>query len=179
MRIVDVNFYNKYIVRYLFLWKCIQLLINNWSIPKLNCLHLIFTILHALHPDEIYTSNYFYLLKYFFWCEASICNFYTQYHLGTWYYSYQIKAHLQTFKCYFVLYFFFNDLLPKLGKDYEVQFLKNQFIFLIKDLNTFLDWNSSVGLFNLQHDLELKFTFGGGNKYDCNQLLKFFKWNCI
>ncbi len=181
MRIVDLAFYDKYLARNLYLLKFDKLNFDkkNYFIPSFNCLNLIFFIQNITNFEALCTSNYFYLINYFFGCNGSVYHYQTQFHLGLWYYSFQIKATLKKNNRYFILYFLINDICPQIGKDYYISYNKNQLSFTMYDLNMFVDWNSSVGLFNLEHNLDFNFIFNGGNFYNGLQLLSIFKFNKI
>jgi hypothetical protein len=47
------------------------------------------------------------------------------------------------------------------------------------DLNIFLDWNNSIGLFYLDHNLNFIFVFHGGYFYTSSQLLSMFKLDLL
>jgi hypothetical protein len=181
MRRVDLSFFNKNLVSNLYLIKCVNLnlVYKSYCIPSLTSLHLVFFINNLTDFDHLCSSNYIYLFKYFFRSKASVCQYTSKFHLGVWYYSFQIRAYLLNFKIFFTLYFLLNDIMPKIGKDFSVKIWKNRYMLTIFDLNIFLDWNTSIGLFYLDHNLNFIFVFNGGYFYSSAQLLSMFKIDLI
>ena len=112
---------------------------KSYCLPILKCLHLIFDITDITDIDYLGSSNYFYLLRYFFRTNGSICQYVSKFNLGIWYYSFKIRACLRTFQMFFALNFLVNDIIPKIGKEYLVKNSRNMYIFTILDLNIFLD----------------------------------------
>jgi hypothetical protein len=83
-RNVDLTFFNKNIVRNLYLFKLanLNLIQKSYCIPALSSLHLVFFLNNLTDFDDLSSSNYMYLLKYFFRSKASICQYTSQFHLG-------------------------------------------------------------------------------------------------
>ena len=140
-RTVDLYFFNQNVVRNLYFFKLIHLNLmdKSYCLPILKCLHLIFDITDITDIDYLGSSNYFYLLRYFFRTNGSICQYVSKFNLGIWYYSFKIRACLRTFQMFFALNFLVNDIIPKIGKEYLVKNSRNMYIFTILDLNIFLD----------------------------------------
>ncbi len=84
MRRVDLTFFNKNLVRTLYLFKCAHLNLSqkSYCIPSLTSLHLVFFINNLTDFDHLCSSNYIYLLKYFFRSKASVCQYISKFHLG-------------------------------------------------------------------------------------------------
>jgi hypothetical protein len=180
MRFVDAYFFEKNTIRYFFLLKYNYLNFSHYNLglPFLKKLYLNFNIIDAQDVDSLFSSNYAYLLRYFFGCKAFVLNYKSRYHLGVWYYSFQIRSLAPKNYYPFILYMISNDIIPKIGYDFEVKSYKNLCYLVLKDLNIFLDWNSSVGLFNLRHNLEFDFIFNLKN-YKCTNILNFYKIDII
>jgi hypothetical protein len=84
MKRVDLVFFNKNVVRNLYLGKLsnLPLIRKSYCIPSLASLHLVFFINNLTDFDHLCSSNYIYLFKYFFRSKASVCQYRSKFHLG-------------------------------------------------------------------------------------------------
>jgi len=79
-------------------------------------------------------------------------------HLNINYYSFFIQYNFYGKKIYYILYFFLNDVYSMLNKTYILlNFNENFFEFTVNDMNFFVEKRSSLGFFNLKHNINFKF----------------------
>ena len=170
----DFSFSYKHTLRFLLIHKC-GYFFNSFELPKLNYTYLFFTLNDIVDLDDVSSFNYFYLIKFFFGKKSYFTNTTSIFHLGVTYYYFKVFCFFFKNSKFYTLAFFSNDLLPLSSSFHVKQSIidlhKGLFIFKFFDLNLFLEKKTNVGLYNLNHNLNLKFKF---SCIDINSSIYFF-----
>lgn len=177
---VDYNFFYKNTVRYILFAK-LNFLNNTYSLPIVEKLLLFFPITKIEDVDHVQGYNYAYLFKFFFGRRAFFTRQRSFFNLGKWTYSFNVSIIFLGSSIYEHLFFFINDLLPRIDKPYLNYgiFSKDAKVFyiVIKDLNVFCEKKTNLGLFFLENALNLQLFCNGLDLYGTKLLLRNLKIN--
>jgi hypothetical protein len=154
----DLYFFYKYIGRYILYLKYSKFIYNFKNLSKLNNLIVYFNVNNITDINTNSLMNYFYFFKYYFSVVPYFSNYVHNFHLNINYYSFFIQYNFYGKKIYYILYFFLNDVYSMLNKTYILlNFNENFFEFTVNDMNFFVEKRSSLGFFNLKHNINFKF----------------------
>src|SRR5258708_25796126 len=115
---LDLYFFNKYIVRYILILKKSELKFHYTDIINFNKIVIYFNMNNIIDLNHFSILNYIYFFRYYF----SVIPYYTQYshrfHLNINYYSFFIQYEFFNKKLYYSLYFFINDIYYMINKTF-------------------------------------------------------------
>lgn len=174
----DLFFSYKHTLRFLLIHKC-GYFSNTFQLPNIKYLYLYFTLNDITDIDDVSSFNYFYLFKFFFGRKAFFSKVVSVFHLGITYFYFNVFCFFYKNICFYILSFFSNELLAHSSNFHIRKSIPNLanglFIFKFFDLNLFLEKKTNVGLYNLNHNLNLKFVFTCSDIYSCSFFFDFFK----
>lgn len=177
MKVFDYYFHYKYVLRFLLLEKIGKSYINTYKFPRIYKLNTFFVIKDLVDFENLKSSNYFFFFKYFFGKKAFFLNYSSVFSLNVLYHNFNVQLNFVKKDIYFYLNFLFNDILPFCNNRYLIinSENRNYVLYIINDMNFFLEKKTHVGFFNLNNSLNIKF-FCFGNRIDKTILLSLLKF---
>jgi hypothetical protein len=175
---LDLQFSYKNVFRFLSIHKC-NFFSNSLQLPHLDYIYIYFSIFNNVDLDDVSSFNYFYLFKFFFGRKSFFSKITSRFHLGVTYFYFSIFSFFFNGFSFFGLCFFINDLLGKSSSNFSshsiISLGLNFFVFRFFDMNLFLEKKTNMGLFNLNHGMNLKLAFSCNDFFSCFFFLDFFK----
>lgn len=174
---VDFFFNNKFSSRHYLIHKLHS--VHGALLPHIIDLVLLFSLRDLETLDDVRLYNYFFFFKFFLGVRPIFSGYKSKFHLGKT--TYSIKVQLMGFVYAFdILYFFSNDVFALLDKSYlsTMYYRKrksHQILYILKDMNLFIEKKTNIGLFNLKNSLNISFVFASNNKAGASLLLQTFK----
>lgn len=177
---VDNNFNYYSLFRFIILQKSCK--INNCMlIPKINKNIFYFCLNYIDDIDTVSIYNYFYLFRFFFGKKAFFTKEKVLFSLRKYYYTFKICILFEKKEVYFPISIYINEfqnlLLDEFVGSFSYSPLSSSFVIRIFDMTLFMEKKTNLGLFHLQHCLNLKFFLVGGSFNDKLNLLRCFKLN--
>jgi hypothetical protein len=172
----DFYFHYCNLVRFLDSLKCSNEIFTFMDIVKIKSLNVFFEMKEIKELNSFSVLNSIYFFKYYF----GVLPFFTKYNykfsLNVSYYSFVLKHDFYGKNLYFPLFFFVNDIFSCINKlSLESYKLKNSLIYMIKDMNFFLEKKSSLGFYNLKHLLGFEIISNNSNINNNKVLYSLFK----
>jgi hypothetical protein len=170
----DLNFYYKYMLRYMSYlkdYKNLKYYNNILKIEKLvlfvNCNKIM-----DINNNNILSSLFFF--KYYFGVMPYFSNYKSEFKLNVYYYNFLIEYVYKKKSLFFPLYYFINDIYYFINKiNLKILLCKDYWECYINDMNFFLEKKNSLGFFNLKYKLYLQLFFN--INYDLLNFLKIKK----
>jgi hypothetical protein len=163
---LDFFFYYKNITRFIIFLKKSKFKYSFFDITEINKSMVFFNIKNITDLNNLSVSNYFFFFKYFFGKIPFFLSYNYNFKLNISYYSFTILCNLKKKEIYYMLFFFFNDIYSVISKNGII--LKkelNCWIFVINDMNFFVEKKNSIGFFNLKDTVNFKFIFNKNNDW--------------
>ena len=164
----DLLFIYKNNLRYIYIYKCNDL-INTYDIPNLKKLIILIPIKNIENIDERQIYNYFYLFKFFLGRKTYITKNKKIYHLGKWYYSFNIQIIINNKDIYSLLYYLYNNIINEIDKSLIKSLFINKkienkyiiFSIINEDNSIYNEYKTNYGLFYLKSPIKLYFYMVG------------------
>jgi hypothetical protein len=178
MNNLDFYFHYKNVLRFLLIQKIGYK--NTHLVPELTKIKIYFSVKNLIDLDDLRGSNFFFFLKFFLGRRSFFTNYSTKFSLNVLYHNFNIQTIIKKREMYFVLNFFFYDLVPFSRKSYSIfnPRKSNSITYIFKDMNIFLEKKTHTGFLNLKNNLNIRF-FNSGYYYDKKWLFKLFKFRKI
>lgn len=178
---LDLFFTYKYSLRFLSINK-FGFFFNTYNIPFINRIFLCFFLKRLEDIDEVQIYNNFYLFKFFFGTKAFYSKTKKFFSLGVWYYNFNVQLILNNQKdIYFLLYFFFNNIIVNVEKNLCSFGLLNKklniFYFILRDINIYSELKTNMGLFNIKVPLNVNLYLSGCDYNSSKLFLNILKIN--
>ena len=161
----DLHYNYKYNLRYILINKLGNIK-NNIEVPFIKKLIFLINIKNIENIDERQIYNYFYLFKFFLGKKAYISKNKKVYHLGKWYYSFNIQIIINNKDMYCLLLYIYNNILFEIDKSLlKLEFIKNKniekiytiFYLINEDNSIYNEYKTNYGLFNLKSPIKIYF----------------------
>lgn len=141
---------------------------NSYQIPKLIKIIYTFRLYKIEDLDDVQIYNYLYYFKFFFGGIGYLTKYKSYFNLGVWTYILRVRMCInKSMWIYDNIYLLFDEYLINIDRNaitsgYQTK-LSKIYNIIIKDLNTFSDRKTNIGLFNLSTNLILTFYLNGLN----------------
>jgi len=161
----DLHFIYKYNIRYIIMNK-LGSIKNYIKIPYINKLIFLINIKNIENMDERQIYNYFYLFKFFLGRKSYIIKNKKIYHLGKWYYSFNVQIIINNKDLYYLLYYIYNNILYEIDKSLiklnftnrkKIKGVYNIFYLINEDNSIYNEYKTNYGLFNLKSPIKIYF----------------------
>lgn len=138
---------------------------NISEIAGLKKILLFFSITGVDALDNDFVYNYYYFFQFFFGYKAFFSDYSSKFSLGLTTFSFKIQLLLKKIDMFFFLNIFINDVVPVLDKGLLISFLFSTELkaygLVVKDMSIFNEKKTNIGLFNLEHNLNMRIFFTG------------------
>lgn len=161
----DLHFNYKYNLRHIFVNKLGNIK-NHIKIPFIKKLIFLINIKNIENIDERQIYNYFYLFKFFLGRKAYVNKNKKVYHLGKWYYSFNIQIIINNKDMYWLLYYIYNNILYEIDKSLlKLEFINKKkiekiytiFYLINEDNSIYNEYKTNYGLFYLKSPIKINF----------------------
>lgn len=164
----DLQFTYKYNIRHILINK-LGYIKNEMNIPFIKKLIFLINIRNIENVDERQIYNYFYLFKFFLGRKTYITKNKKIYHLGKWYYSFNIQIIINNKDIYSLLYYLYNNIINEIDKSLIKSLFINKkienkyivFSIINEDNSIYNEYKTNYGLFNLKSPIKLYFYMVG------------------
>jgi len=164
----DLQFTYKYNIRHILINKLGHIK-NEMNIPFIKKLIFLINIRNIENVDERQIYNYFYLFKFFLGRKTYITKNKKIYHLGKWYYSFNIQIIINNKDIYSLLYYLYNNIINEIDKSLIKSLFINKkienkyiiFSIINEDNSIYNEYKTNYGLFNLKSPIKLYFYMVG------------------
>jgi hypothetical protein len=161
MKKLDYYFHYKFVLRFLLIEKLNYTYINSYIIPDLKKIKIYFSIKNLIDFNDLRSSNFHFLFRFFFGKKAIFVRYSTIFSLNVLYYNFIIQSIFLKKDMFFPIYFFFNDIIPYCNNRYFLLKRDNLVMYTIFDMNIFLEKKTNLWFFNLKNDLNIQFLSSG------------------
>jgi hypothetical protein len=167
----DLQFTYKYNIRHVLINK-LGYIKNEINIPFIKKLIFLINIRNIENVDERQIYNYFYLFKFFLGRKTYITKNKKVYHLGKWYYSFNIQIIINNKDIYSLLYYLYNNIINEIDKSLIKYLIINKkienkyivFSLINEDNSIYNEYKTNYGLFNLKSPIKLYLYMVGLNE---------------
>jgi hypothetical protein len=175
MKKFDLYFHYRNVVRYVIFNKFSSKVFNSYEVLNFSKVFLYFSIKNLENFDDFCVSNYHFFFFFFFGGRSFFFDFKSIFTLGIVYYNFLVKCFFVKRYIFFVLNFMLNEILIRI-KGEKIHLIKQNLYwnYCIRDVSFFNEKWPVLGLFNLRHDLNIRFFFSCSWKND-NVLFSLFK----
>lgn len=136
---------------------------NSFEFLKLKELNVFFFLKSIEDMDHLCVSNYFYFFKFFFGRIGFFSNYSYIFSLNIEYHSFIVQLNCYKKYIYHPLLFLMNDINSKLkASTYTKTVLNNKLTYTVNDMNFFTDKKTTIGFFNLIHNVNFNVVCEGG-----------------
>ena len=164
----DLQFTYKYNIRHILINKLGHIK-NEMNIPFIKKLIFLINIRNIENVDERQIYNYFYLFKFFLGRKTYITKNKKIYHLGKWYYSFNIQIIINNKDIYSLLYYLYNNIINEIDKSLIKSLFINKkienkyiiFSIINEDNSIYNEYKTNYGLFYLKYPIKLYFYMVG------------------
>ena len=164
----DLQFTYKYNIRHILINKLGHIK-NEMNIPFIKKLIFLINIRNIENVDERQIYNYFYLFKFFLGRKTYITKNKKIYHLGKWYYSFNIQIIINNKDIYSLLYYLYNNIINEIDKSLIKSLFINKkienkyiiFSIINEDNSIYNEYKTNYGLFYLKSPIKLYFYMVG------------------
>lgn len=179
MRRVELFFNYKYTFRFL-ISNSILDVVNNFNLPSLQKIVCFFPLRELSDLNDVRIYNYCFFFKFFFGIKPFFTRCLDVSTFKKVEYSFSIQAILRKYDMYLALNFFFNDVLPFMGRrgfSIYVTYVNSicNVVYKVDKFNIFLSKKANLGLLNLVDPFSFKIYMKGLNFLLCRRLMYFFK----
>jgi len=153
----DYNSFYKYTIRNIIIHKYGQFT-NSYQIPSINKIIYTFRLYKLEDLDDIQIYNYLYYFKFFFGGQGYLTKYKSFFNLGIWTYTLRVCMYIvHPMIVYENTHLVFDEYLINIDRNAIVSgfYTKSAKIYyiILKDLNSFPERKTNIGLFNLSTNL--------------------------
>ena len=176
----DLHFNYKYNLRYILINK-LGNLDSSFKIPYIKKLIFLINIKNIENIDERQIYNYFYLFKFFLGRKSYISKNKKIYHLGKWYYSFNIQIIINNKDMFLLFYYIYNNILYEIDKSLiklefinkkKIENIYNIFYIVNEDNSIYNEYKTNFGLFYLKSPIKIYFYLMGVDEISKNVFIE-------